>query len=123
MNLGKGNIFRSVCQEFCLQGGHAWQGACMAGGRACVAGGHAWQGACVVGGACMAGGVHGRGHVWQGACMAGGMHRRGCVAGGRAWWGGGAHVSRSPQISQCLCFITCYDIFLKKMCDGMMSMC
>ena len=36
-------------------GGHAWQGACMAGGGA-------W-------GACMEGG-----HVWQGACMAGGVH-------------------------------------------------
>ena len=30
--LGQGNIFRSVCQ-----GGHAWQGACVAGG------GRAWQ--------------------------------------------------------------------------------
>ena len=28
--------------------------------------GHAWQGAC------MAGGMHGRGHAWQGACMVGG---------------------------------------------------
>ena len=67
MKLGKGNIFRSVCQEFCLQGGacmageHEWQGACMEGGRACVAGGHALQGACVVGG------MHGRG-VHGGGC-------------------------------------------------------
>ena len=30
-------------------------------------GGHAWKGAC------MAGGVNGRGRAWQGACMAGGM--------------------------------------------------
>ena len=50
--LGQGNIFRSVCQEFC-RGGHAWQGACVAGGMhgrgrawwACVAWGwvHVWQ--------------------------------------------------------------------------------
>ena len=42
-------------------GGHAWQGACMAGGV-----GHAWQGVCV-----WYGGVHGKGHAWRGACMAG----------------------------------------------------
>ena len=57
--LGQGNIFKSMCQEFCPQ-----DGACMAGG---VHGrGHAWQGACMAGGVCVAGGVHGRGHVWQG---------------------------------------------------------
>ena len=48
--------------------GHAWSGACMAGGihdrRCALAGEHAWQWACVVGsmsgrGPCMAGG-----HVW-----------------------------------------------------------
>ena len=37
--LGQSNIFRSMCQEFCL-GGHAWQGG-MHGSR----GGHVWQGA------------------------------------------------------------------------------
>ena len=53
--LGQGNIFRSVCQEFCPQKGayvawgHAWQGGCawqggMHGRRVCVAGGCAWQG-------------------------------------------------------------------------------
>ena len=59
MKLGQGNIFRSLCQEFCPQGdmhdrGHAWQGACMAGG------------------------MHGRGkvHAWQG-----GIHDRECVHG------------------------------------------
>ena len=40
--------------------GHAWQGACMAGG-------HAWhRGACI--GACMAGGMYGSGeggHEWH----------------------------------------------------------
>ena len=46
--LGQGNIFRSVCQEFCPQGDMHGSGACMAGA------GHAWQGACMVGG-----GVHG----------------------------------------------------------------
>ena len=40
--LGQGNIFRSMCQEFCPRGG----GACMA------ARGHAWQAACMAGGMC-----------------------------------------------------------------------
>ena len=53
--LGQGHIFRSVCQEFrprggaCIAGGHAWQGACMAGGGA-----HAWQEGVHGGGACVA---------------------------------------------------------------------
>ena len=92
--LGQGNIFRSVCQEFCPQGG-----------------------ACVVGGACMAGGVcgggmhgrgswdmHGRGmhsgeacmvggHVWQGACMAGEHAWKGCVCGRGSMCGRGACVA------------------------------
>ena len=64
--LGQGNIFRSVCQEFCRGGvrsgwwGRAWQGACIAGvmsGREHVCGrGHAWWGV----GVCMAVG----GHAW-----------------------------------------------------------
>ena len=54
--------------------GHAWYGACVAGGMhgegACMTGG-AWQGACVAGGmhgrgVCMAGGMCDRGHAWQG---------------------------------------------------------
>ena len=45
--VGAGNIFRSVCQEFCPRGGgggHVWQGGCV------------WQGAsmAVGGGACVA---------------------------------------------------------------------
>ena len=36
--LGQGNIFRSVCQEFCPQGGGG-----MHGRGACMAGGCAWQ--------------------------------------------------------------------------------
>ena len=77
-SLGQGNIFRSVCQEFCPQGGmhgkggHAWWGACvggMCGREACVVGGCAWWGVCMAGG-----------HAWQG-----GMHHRGCVVGGHAW--------------------------------------
>ena len=88
MKLGQGNIFRSVCQEFCPQGvgvhgrggmhvagGHVWQGHVWQGGMygrgACVAGGHVWQG-----------GVHGRG-----ACVAGGYAWWGCLAGGHVWWG------------------------------------
>ena len=71
--LGQGNIFRSVCQEFCPQGklgmcgggsmhagGHAWQGG-MHGEGACVAGGHAWWGGMHGRGTCMAG---------EGVCMA-----------------------------------------------------
>ena len=67
--LGQGNIFRSVCQEFCPWGGHAWQGfVCMAGAHArqgvCGRGAHVWwggmcsRGACMVGGVYMVGGVH-----------------------------------------------------------------
>ena len=101
--LGQGNIFRSVCQEFCPQGGGSMhgRGACMAGGvcmvggmhgreGVCMAGGHAWWG-----GACVAGGwgMCGRGHAWQGACMAGGMCGRGSVHGRGADMhdGGGVH--------------------------------
>ena len=48
-SLGQGNIFRSVCQEFCPQGGmhdcggHAWLGehAWLWGGM-CGCGGHVW---------------------------------------------------------------------------------
>ena len=44
-----------------------------------VKGGHAKEGACMAGGACMA-----RGYAWQeGVCVAGGcMAKRACVAGG-----------------------------------------
>ena len=49
----------------------------MAGG-VCMMGGHAWQGACVAGGMC------GGGNVWQG-----GMHCGGVCGRGHAWWGGG----------------------------------
>ena len=107
--LGQGNIFRSVCQEFCPQGGCAWL---LAGGmRGCwgacmVAGGHAWM----QGGMCgCQGGVHGcreghawllGGHVWLlGGCvwLPGGMCGcRGCawllgacMVGGHAWLAGG----------------------------------
>ena len=80
--LGQGNIFRSVCQEFCPRGGGcAWrggvrQGGMHGGGGACMAGGHmhgrgvhAWQGVCMAGGYVWQGGMHG-----MGACVAGGMH-------------------------------------------------
>ena len=73
MNLGQGNIFRSMSQEFHPQGD-------MHGGR------YAWQGACVAGGTCVVGGVHGRGHAWQGVCVAGGMHGRGTCMAGCAWY-------------------------------------
>ena len=73
--LGQGNIFRSMCQEFCPQGGKHGRGACVA------------RVVCVSWGACMAGGVHGRGacmaggHAWKGACMVGGVHGRGGLHG------------------------------------------
>ena len=74
--LGQGNIFRSVCQEFCLQGG------------TCVAGGVHGRGTCMAGrglysrGTCVVGGMHGRGRcAWQGS-----MHGRGtCMARGCVW--------------------------------------
>ena len=51
------------------RGGHAWQGACMAGG---VHGrGHAWQGGLEWWGTCMVGGAWIAGGVWWEACMAG----------------------------------------------------
>ena len=61
--LWQGNIFTSVCQEFCPLGGHAWQGGMHGGGMpgGGVHGrGHAWQGGVCSGGTCMAGGVRGR---------------------------------------------------------------
>ena len=69
----EGNIFRSVCQEFCPLGGGGRGGvhgrrACMTGG-ACVVGGMCGRTVCMVG--CVAGGVHRRGHAWHGVCMVG----------------------------------------------------
>ena len=60
--LGQGNIFTSVCQEFCPWGACMAGGACVAGGGSVAGRGHAWQGR----GACMAeeSGMHGRGHAW-----------------------------------------------------------
>ena len=79
-----------------MAGGHAWQGACMAGeggmhGRgACMAGGCVWLG-------CMVGGMCGRGHVWQGACVVGGMCGGGDAwQGGHAWWWWGVCMPHMP---------------------------
>ena len=58
----EGYIFTPVCQSFCSQRGHVWQGGMRGGG-------HAWWGD-------MHGrgwGVSGGGHVWWGACVAGGV--------------------------------------------------
>ena len=71
MKLGQGNIFRSMCQEFCPwgKGGVVGRGGtCMAQGM--CGGGHVWQG-----GMCGGGHVWWR-HVWWG------MHGRVCT-----WWG------------------------------------
>ena len=73
--LGQCNIFRSVCQEFCPQGGSAWQGGVHGRGGMCGGGDMHGRRACM-GGMC-GGGMHGRGHAWQGD-----IHGRGC-----AWWG------------------------------------
>ena len=74
--LGQGNIFRSVCQQFCLWG-HAW-----------LPGGHAWF---YSGGMCgfIRGGVHG---FIRGVCVVlfGGVH--GFIQGGRAWFYLGGHA-------------------------------
>ena len=53
MKLGQGYIFRSMCQEFCPQGGMYDRGMCVAGGVHGM--GHAWQE-----------GVHGGRHAWWG---------------------------------------------------------
>ena len=73
MKLWKGNVFRSVCQEFCPQGG-AWQMVCVGGMHSGGMHGrwHVWYGV-----------MCGRGHAWWEACMAGA-----CMAGQHAWWGG-----------------------------------
>ena len=103
--LRKGNVFRSMCQEFCPWGdGMYGRGVCMAGcvhGRgctrqgACRAGGcawqeHAWQGGMHGRGAWQGGmhgrGVHGGGHVWQGSVCG-----RGCMAGDTATAADGMH--------------------------------
>ena len=70
--LGQGNIFRSVCQEFCPHGGHVWQGG-MHGTGDMHGGGHVWQGGvCMTGEVCVAGGMHGSGGVHgRGVCMVG----------------------------------------------------
>ena len=60
MKLRQGNVFTSVCQEFCPQGGMHGKVACMV------------KGVCMVGGVHGKGGVHGegrmyglvRGHAW-----------------------------------------------------------
>ena len=101
--LGQGNIFWSVCQQFCPQGGggHAWfysggacvvlfGGACVVLFRGCVVlfGGHAWfyLGVCVVlfGGACMV--------LFGGACV---VLFRGSMCGfirGHAWFYSGGRA-------------------------------
>ena len=90
--LGQGNIFRSVCQEFCPQGeGHVWQ---MWG---------AWQGTCLVGGACVVGGrgVCGKGECMVRACVVGGMHGRGCVQQG-GMHGKGTCMARGGMCGGCM---------------------
>ena len=72
--------------------GHAWQGACMAGGMHGRGGGvhgpGGWQGACVAG---------------EGACMAGGMHGWG-MCGGE----GGIHATHAPpDTTRYFCAVVC----------------
>ena len=88
--LGQGNIFRSVCQEFCPQSGGYMTGGAMCGKGGMHVRGHVWQGGPVWWGACEARGVHSRGHVWQGACIAEGHAWQGGMHGGGACmaWGG-----------------------------------
>ena len=63
----------------CVMRGHVWRGG------ACVSGGHAWQGACMAGVCMWWGCAWQRGMCGRGACKAGG---RVCMAGGHAWQGG-----------------------------------
>ena len=76
----------SVSHSVQWEGGHVWQGVCMAGGHVWQEG-YAWQGACMMGGMC------GRGCAWQGA-----MHNRGvCMTGGGGHaWQGGVHCMHAP---------------------------
>ena len=71
----KGNVFTSVCQEFCPRGGRVggvWQWACVVG--VCIgAVGVGGRGACVAGEAC----VMGRGVAVEIATAAGGTHLTG----------------------------------------------
>ena len=100
--LGKGNILRSMCQEFCPQGGacmvsrgtHVW----LLGGHVWLPGRHAW----------LPGGMCGCwGHAW----LQGGMH--GCWGGGMCGcWGacivgdgvcmvvGGRHRIRQDTVNE-----------------------
>ena len=85
--LRQGNISTPVCHSV-HGGGHAWWGACMAGGMrgmgaAYVAWGSAWQGACVTGGCVWQGGMRGmhtpppdttRYGQWAGGTRPTGMH-------------------------------------------------
>ena len=90
MKLRKGNVFGSMCQEFCPRRGmcEGMHGrGCMAGVGACVAGRHVWQMGVCGRGHVWQSGMHGRG-MWHEVSMVGGMHGRGCVAGGNAWHGG-----------------------------------
>ena len=96
MKLRQGNIFTSVCQQFCPQGGCAWlhQGGmcgCMGGMRGCTRGGvHGF----------IQGGVHG--FIWGGACVVLFRGHAWFIQGGHAWfsqffriqwdqWAGGTH--------------------------------
>ena len=56
--MGQGNIFTSVCQEFCSQGGGAWSGGCLLPGG-CLLLGVWFQGVPSPGGVCSGGGVPG----------------------------------------------------------------
>ena len=67
-SLGQGNIFTSVCQEFCSQGG-----ACSLGG--------AWSRGCLVGGGLVLGGS-GLGGAWSGGVPGGDTPQTATAAGG-----------------------------------------
>ena len=114
MKLGQGNIFRSVCQEFCPQGPCACQrGVCgrgMHGRGACIAG-CVWWGACqnfCPWEACMSGRCAWQGGMCgRGACMAG-EHD---MAGGCAWRGGNVCGKRSMSRR----YVSYWNAFLFKL--------
>ena len=82
MTLWQGNVFTSMCQDFCPRGG-----ACVVGGSACMVGGmHNKRGM-------HGGGMCGRGHAGEGGAWSG-------VHGGGVH-GGGMHGMHAPTSRYC----------------------
>ena len=88
-SLEQGNIFTSVCQEFCSQGGSLLSGGGpgpwgSAPRRGCLVQGGAWSGE----GVPAPGGAYSRGCLVQGVCSRGVHGPRGCLVWGMPALGG-----------------------------------